>query len=235
MNKNTLFQASFIIILSLLVGIFYNLSHPNKIPFIAEEKNVDYLQSDSLLLALKKQDSIQRTADSIKLLSFKRDDSLKLAAEKRIKDSLESVLRLDSLKRINDSLRAVKKRIDDSLKALENKTKDSFVKPVDIKLDFAKALFDKKYLFIDSRDEADYNVGHIPGAVNIPYKKLDQYKSRFNDFSKEEVIVIYCSASCDVSIDMAYAMAKEGFKKLYIFHGGWDEWIAAGYPSSNSN
>jgi 3-mercaptopyruvate sulfurtransferase SseA len=30
---------------------------------------------------------------------------------------------------------------------------------------------------------------------------------------------------------MAYYMARMGFKKVYIFHGGWDEWKEAGYPS----
>lgn len=229
--KKVVLEVSIILIIAILIGIFYNLSNPNRIPFIGKEKSTDFSQSDSLFLALKRQDSLQRAADSIMLNSNRLQDSLKLANEQRVKDSLSSV-KLDSIKRVNDSLKSVKKSLEDSLKALENK-KDDFVKPVDIKLDFAKALYDKKYKFIDSRDEADYSAGHIQGAINIPYKKLEQQKQKLLSYSKDDVFVIYCSSACDVSIDMAYAMAKDGFKKVYIFHGGWDEWKTAGYPSSN--
>jgi rhodanese-related sulfurtransferase len=124
----------------------------------------------------------------------------------------------------------VKQKTEDSIKNAQNTQTQDIVKPVDIRIDFAKALFDKKYRFIDARDIADYNAGHIQGALNIPYHEYEKYKDRLNNLPKDQVYVTYCSSACDVSIDMAYAMAKLGFKKVYIFHGGWDEWKAAGYP-----
>ena len=229
MTKRTALEVSAIVITAILIGIFYNLSNPNRLPFIGEKKDVDFSKSDSLLTALRIQDSISRIADSLKLSSKFREDSLRLVKEQRVKDSLDFAHKQDSIKRVNDSLNTVKKRIEDSLKALKNQTQD-FAKPIDIKLDFAKALFDKKYRFIDARDEPDYAAGHVQGAVNVPYKKLEQFKSRYADFSKDEPVVIYCSSACDVSIDLGYYMAKEGFKKVYIFHGGWDDWKNAGYP-----
>jgi rhodanese-related sulfurtransferase len=223
-SKDNLLQVSAILFLTLLVGVFYNISNPNRIQFIGDEKIVDYSQSDSLLNALRIQDSILKAADSLKKLSNLREDSLKLLNEKRIQDSILAQHEQDSLKRIQDSLASLNKA--DSVKQVQD-----YVKPVDIRIDFAKALYDKNYRFIDARDVADFQAGHIKGAMNVPFHDFEKYRDVLEGLPKDQVYVTYCSSACDVSIDMAYAMAKMGFKKLYIFHGGWDEWKAAGYPT----
>ncbi len=213
------------------MGIFYNLSNPNRIQFIANKIIVDFSRSDSLLNTLRIQDSILKIADSLKNSSMKREDSLRIANEKRIQDSILTANKTDSLKRIQDSLKTVNQKKEDSIKNAQTELQD-YPKPIDIKIDFAKALFDKKYRFLDARDISDFDAGHIQGAMNIPFHEIEKYKDRFNDLPKELVYVTYCSSACDVSIDMAYFMAKMGFKKVYIFHGGWDEWKAAGYPAN---
>lgn len=228
MNKKTLLHAAAISGLAILTGIFFNISNPNRIQFIGDEKQVDYSQSDSLLNALRVQDSLQRLADSIKNISNQREDSLRIANEKKIQDSLLNAHKLDSIKHVNDSVLAAEKYKNDSIKNAQSK--DNFVKPVDIRIDFAKALYDKKYRFIDARDPADYQAGHIEGAMNIPYHEIEKFKDVLEGLPRDQAYVAYCSSSCDVSIDMAYYMAKIGFKKTYIFHGGWDEWKEAGYP-----
>ncbi|MGA2669406.1 MAG: rhodanese-like domain-containing protein [Ignavibacteria bacterium] len=222
MQTRTITEIVIILVIVVIVGVLYNLSSPTRLPFIAEERQFNFSQSDSLLKALQKQDSIEHAADSIKNLSIRREDSLR-----------KNQIKLDSIRRVSDSLKTItKKRTEDSLKALNNTASQDFTKPIDIRLDFAKALFDKHYQFIDARDESDYKAGTIQGAMNIPYHKLDQFKDKLNALPKEKVYVVFCSASCDVSIDLAYAMAKMGFNKLYIFHGGWDEWKNAGYPAN---
>lgn len=229
MNKKTFLQAGGILLIAFLAGVFYNLSSPNKISFIGEEKVVDFSASDSLLNALRIQDSILNAADSMKNLSDRRGDSLKLAMEKHIQDSLLAANKQDSLNRVRDSVASAKEKFDDSVKNAQNQVQKTS-KPVDIKIDFAKALFDKKYRFIDARDVPDFNAGHIQGAVNIPFKEFESYKAKLEALPKDQVYVTYCSSACDASIDLAYAMSKMGFQKLYIFHGGWDQWLSAGYP-----
>jgi len=225
--QKTLLRAAAILGISFLAGIFFNLSNPNRIQFIGDEKAYDFSKSDSLMLALHIQDSLQKAADSLKKLSSVREDSLRLVNEKRLQDSLLNVHKQDSVKHVKDSLTAVQKQIEDSLK---NAKTQEIVKPVDIRIDFAKALFDKKYRFIDARDPSDYNAGHIQSAMNIAFHEIEKYKDVMEGLPRDQVYVIYCSSTCDVSIDMAYYMAKMGFKKTYIFHGGWDEWKTAGYP-----
>lgn len=224
MTKKTIFDITIILFLSVLIAIIYNNSNPHGIKYIGDDRLVDYSQSDSLMNLLRIQDSMLRTADSLKIFSDRRHDSLTQLREKQIMDSLLAV-RKDSSKRVQDSLNLIRKHQEDSVK-----NANDFVKPVDIKIDFAKALYDKKYTFIDARDISDYNAGHIEGAVNIPYHILEQYRSKLESMPKDKVYITYCSSACDVSIDLAYAMARMGFKKIYIFHGGWDEWKAAGYP-----
>ena len=231
MNKKALGQAAGILLISILAGIFFNLSNPNRIQFVANEKIVDFSKSDSLMNALKMQDSLLKAADSLKNSSMKREDSLRLANEKRLQDSILNANKTDSLKRIQDSLKTLNQKKEDSIKNAQNQVTE-IVKPVDIKVDFAKALFDKKYRFLDARDISDFDAGHIQGAMNIPFHEIEKYKDRLNDLPRDQVYVTYCSSACDVSIDMAYYMAKMGFKKVYIFHGGWDEWKAAGYPAN---
>lgn len=230
MNKSIIIQICCILALTLAVGIFFNLANPNRIQFIGNEKIVDFSQSDSLMNALKKQDSIQRAADSVKTNSLNREDSLRLVNEKRLQDSILAKNKSDSLKNIQDSLKTADQKKQDSIKNSQQVQEIS--KPVDIKIDFAKALFDKKYRFLDARDVSDFSAGHIQGALNIPFHEIEKYKDRLNDLPKDQVYVTYCSSACDVSIDMAYYMAKLGFKKVYIFHGGWDEWKNAGYPAN---
>ena len=221
MNKKTLLEAGLIILIAGVVSIIFNLSHPNRLPFIRKEQAIDYSQSDSLMNALRIQDSLRQ-------ISAHQTDSLNLLSEQKANDSLLGVLKQDSLKRINDSLKIAKQKAQDSVKNAQKE--QEIVKPVDIRLDFAKALFDKKFQFIDARDEADYNAGTIKGAINIPYHKLDDFKPQLEKMPKNKVYVCFCSSACDVSIDLAYAMAHMGFTRVYIFHGGWDEWKNAGYP-----
>ncbi len=228
MNKKTALQIIIIFLIVIPVGIIYNISSPGKLSFIGEEKAFDFSQSDSLMNVLRVQDSLQRIADSLKQFSDHKADSLKIAEEQHVQDSLHNVLKQDSLKHVNDSLRVIKQRVQDSVKNAKNE--QDIVKPIDIRLDFAKALFDRGYQFIDARDEADYNAGTIKGAMNIPYHKLDDFKPKLEKMDKSKVFVCFCSSACDVSIDLAYAMAHMGFTKVYIFHGGWDEWKNAGYP-----
>jgi rhodanese-related sulfurtransferase len=44
-------------------------------------------------------------------------------------------------------------------------------------------------LVIDVRDVAEYKSGHVPGAINIPHKKLERQLDRLLDANG---VVLYC-------------------------------------------
>ena len=104
-----------------------------------------------------------------------------------------------------------------------------------ISLDKAKEFFENGVLFIDARDEVYYNEGHIKNAM----KNVFLMELIFNiedKQTKEDPIVVYCGdPGCGDSEDLAYDLKNEGFKKLFVFKGGWLEWSAANYPADNYN
>ena len=104
-----------------------------------------------------------------------------------------------------------------------------------ISLDKAKEFFENGVLFIDARDEVYYNEGHIRNAM----KNVFLMELIFNiedKQTKEDPIVVYCGdPGCGDSEDLAYDLQNEGFKKLFVFKGGWLEWSEANYPADNYN
>ena len=104
-----------------------------------------------------------------------------------------------------------------------------------ISLDKAKDFFENGVLFIDARDEVYYNDGHIKNAM----KNVFLMELIFNieeKQTKEEPIVVYCGdPGCGDSEDLAYDLQNEGFKKLFVFKGGWLELSAANYPADRFN
>ena len=104
-----------------------------------------------------------------------------------------------------------------------------------ISLDKAKDFFENGVLFIDARDEVYYNDGHIKNAM----KNVFLMELIFNieeKQTKDDPIVVYCGdPGCGDSEDLAYDLQNEGFKKLFVFKGGWLEWSAANYPADNYN
>lgn len=102
-----------------------------------------------------------------------------------------------------------------------------------ISLDQAKEFYEKNTLFLDARDEAYFNKGHIKGAI----KNIFLMELLFNIESlqsKKDPLVVYCGdPGCGDSEDLAYTLQDAGFTKLYVFKGGWLEWSAANYPSES--
>ena len=106
--------------------------------------------------------------------------------------------------------------------------------PMSINIDFAKYLFDeKKAVFIDARDEADFKSGHIQDAINIPYDYYEDYEELINDLDITYIYILYCNGTeCSLSLDLAELLFNELlFEKILIFEGGWPEWRDAEYPS----
>lgn len=116
-------------------------------------------------------------------------------------------------------------------------TKEGFVKPVNVKVDIVKKLFDEGVPFVDGRPPEEFQTGHIKGAINIPYKDFKDKSAAekqeiLKSFDKENSIVSYCgSTECEISIDNAYEMAKAGYNELKIYLGGYKEWKELGYPT----
>lgn len=104
-----------------------------------------------------------------------------------------------------------------------------------ITLQQAKEKFESaSAIFIDARLQKNYILGHIQGAINIPYKEFeDKYLSLADFLPMDMEIIVYCSGSdCKASNIVAQNLINLGYKNVKVFVGGWNRWEEAGYPSA---
>jgi rhodanese-related sulfurtransferase len=106
-------------------------------------------------------------------------------------------------------------------------------RPIQIQISKVKAFFDAKAgAIVDAREPADYAEGHIPGAINLPYDEVVTDPERLEKFDPHgKPIIIYCGGgTCELSMNLGFAMVNAGQKKVLVFMGGWPEWSTSGYP-----
>jgi rhodanese-related sulfurtransferase len=106
-------------------------------------------------------------------------------------------------------------------------------RPIQIQISKVKALFDAKAsTIVDAREPEDYKEGHIPGAINLPYDEVVTDPERLEKFDPQgKPIIIYCGGgTCELSMNLGFALVNAGKKKVLVYMGGWPEWSTSGYP-----
>ena len=88
---------------------------------------------------------------------------------------------------------------------------------------------DKEYLFVDVRNEGEYNRSHIKGAILIPVKEIE---ANLDKIPKDKIIIVYCNGKgCEKSSTAAKILVYNGYAQVYGVGGlGIYEWIDKGYP-----
>ncbi len=79
--------------------------------------------------------------------------------------------------------------------------------------DIVKYIGKSNVLIIDLRDREEYEAGHIPSAVNIPYEELENKKIYLH---RNYLLIFYCDRG-NVSLLAARDLMKDGYniKSLY--------------------
>jgi len=87
-------------------------------------------------------------------------------------------------------------------------------------------------IFLDAREEQEYDEGHIKGAYNLPFEFWDDYWTGVEPYlDKDKEIVAYCGGlDCELSLFEARELKSLGYEKAYTFFGGWQKWEEAGLP-----
>lgn len=214
---------------------------------------VNYLQPDGLELFNESKYETARIDENINTPPFGqshtesgKNDSLKqdynkLAVEKNRMEINEDLLPSYDYKTDTDLDRNTRRIPSDNTgkngdNDLSNLTKDVFNQPRLISLAQALELYMDKVLFIDARNQDEYQEGHIAGAINIPYFSVDEFIGRLAGIDKSKPLVTYCEgADCDMSIRLGDELFDRGYKKVFVFFGGWEDWRKADYPVISSN
>lgn len=82
-------------------------------------------------------------------------------------------------------------------------------------------------VIIDLRKKEDFDKGHIPGAINIPFDKYDGFEGQqveFPELSKTKINYLYCyELLCDLSLKAAKKFASLGYPVKEL-KGGFKAW-----------
>lgn len=107
-------------------------------------------------------------------------------------------------------------------------------KSLAIPLDEARQLFDRKAAkFLDARPQAQFENGHISGALSLPWQDIT---TAFTDIAAQlddkDAIIAYCDGeSCELSHELAVFLKDLGFTDVRVLVNGWTVWQDAGLPT----
>ncbi len=90
----------------------------------------------------------------------------------------------------------------------------------------------EKIYLLDAREEKEYAVSHLKGAINIGYNHFKIEK--LNSIPKNSKLVIYCSVGYR-SEKIGQRLKNEGFTNVVNLYGGIFEWSNLGYPIVKGN
>lgn len=152
--------------------------------------------------------------------------------------SIDTVKSVPDQKEDSDSSHMIKQNMQESIIAKEKsddpqtaQKTEEINEPSAINLKQAYQLYKKGVIFLDARENEDYKAGHIKNALNLPYYDFELFEKNLDNIAKEDTIVTYCGGTdCDLSILLGNDLFESGYKNIYIFFGGWNDWLDAGYP-----
>ena len=98
-----------------------------------------------------------------------------------------------------------------------------------VSIDEAMELVEQgKAVYIDVRSKEQFELGHIPGALNIQNSQLIP---RLKEVPPGKMIITYCACSAEQSAGRAVIdLSAHGVKNAAALTGGWNQWKAMGLP-----
>jgi ArsR family transcriptional regulator len=91
--------------------------------------------------------------------------------------------------------------------------------------ELARRLKARTVVVLDVRPQDEFELGHLPGAVNIP---VDELKRRLAELPKKQEIVAYCRGPyCVFSFEAVAILRRRGYTVRRL-EEGFPEWKAAG-------
>jgi rhodanese-related sulfurtransferase len=80
------------------------------------------------------------------------------------------------------------------------------------------------FFVIDARSADQFEREHIPGAVNIEWRRVLAHR---DEIPADQPVVIYCNTG-SLSAQAGFALRVAGHENVLILQGGFDSWKASG-------
>ena len=105
----------------------------------------------------------------------------------------------------------------------QDKENDQGAVYMNITAEEAKQIMDSEegYIILDVREQDEYDAGHIPSAILIPYTQIAE-KAEEVLTDKDQLILVYCRSGRRSKI-AAEALAELGYTNIKEF-GGISDW-----------
>lgn len=92
-------------------------------------------------------------------------------------------------------------------------------------------MLDESLLLIDVRTDQEYNLGYIPGAINI-HIYSSNFEMEVENIDRYRPVFLYCQNG-QQSTRAAQKMVSLGFQEIYVLNGGMFRWKIANKPIHN--
>lgn len=87
----------------------------------------------------------------------------------------------------------------------------------------------EQVLILDARTKTEFIKAHIPGALNLPFKNLTEYKTKIDSLPQDIWLVCYCDGPpCDQSELLAHELMIAGYVLVAIYDDGLKGWKKSG-------
>ncbi len=88
--------------------------------------------------------------------------------------------------------------------------------------------------FVDARNDAAFEAGHIPGALQCDRYHLEDYIRDLLDYVYDaDKVIVYCNGGeCEDSAFLCGELMEFDvpYESLYLYEGGWKEWKGRDMP-----
>jgi rhodanese-related sulfurtransferase len=83
---------------------------------------------------------------------------------------------------------------------------------------------DTSCVLLNVLTRASFEMGRIPGSVNLPLPELAEHAGDFLPAPDQETVVYCASASCMLARQATVILRQSGYSNVREYHGGMEEW-----------
>jgi len=94
----------------------------------------------------------------------------------------------------------------------------------------ARVLAGEPIVFVDARNSKAWESSDrkIPGALRVPAGDVE---SHLEEIDSGSTVIAYCTCPSEQSsLEVAKSLMEKGYSRVFALRGGFDAWVAAGYP-----
>ena len=84
-------------------------------------------------------------------------------------------------------------------------------------------------ILLDARHPDEYDKGHLPDAINVPYENLNEVETILGGLARDKWLICHCDGPpCDLGELLGLELLARGAAHVAVYSGGLDAWRESG-------